>query len=512
MKSKRIVSILICLFIALNLAACTTKLEEPPLVIPEGYTQIDSEETAAKDPFIGFGAQMEAYWFPMNVWDLRHGYDVKDSDWDNIFLPRIQKMKLSTVTMGILTNMYHMGVDQYDYDTVWMRGMKRMLQDLKDSNVLVTLDLFGTTMNVQGGTGIYENAWMGRPSSTASAWLTPPLEQYEDEFIEGFVDVVHYLIVEQGFTNINKLILFSEPTATFMAYGGFDYYAKLCRKIHEKLIEKGIRDRLILNLSDDAGHHDWLFNTINLLGDVADMVNTHSYYYGYNQTNEYIQSQIETFTMGVEGTDLPIAYGEYGTLKVSGAMYAADRFDFERGVEIPRIGINMLNAGACGANYWILFSEFFSTDDFTISDDPDKNKIMNMGLWGFKDEEYACRPVYYAWTLMTRYTEIGSKIYHVPLKKEGITLTMLQTPENKWTYLISNVNEQAEKIAIVNRGISLEDLQDGLEFDKYVYEEGALPENGVDALIQSSGKVVSEGRVTSLEVPAYSFVVLSNLE
>ena len=172
MKSKRIVSILICLFIALNLAACTTKLEEPPLVIPEGYTQIDSEETAAKDPFIGFGAQMEAYWFPMNVWDLRHGYDVKDSDWDNIFLPRIQKMKLSTVTMGILTNMYHMGVDQYDYDTVWMRGMKRMLQDLKDSNVLVTLDLFGTTMNVQGGTGIYENAWMGRPSSTASAWLT----------------------------------------------------------------------------------------------------------------------------------------------------------------------------------------------------------------------------------------------------------------------------------------------------------------------------------------------------
>ena len=172
-----------------------------------------------------------------------------------------------------------------------------------------------------------------------------------------------------------------------------------------------------------------------------------------------------------------------------------DKYLPDRGLEIARIALNMFNMGSSGVSYWVLFSQYYNRSDFN------NNYIMDMGLWGFADEGYACRPVYYAFSMLTRFVEEADEIYTIESGDENIVATAFRRGD-QWTYCVVNNGDVSKQISFLNR------TKFPSEMARYVYDEANVPTD--NKVIPSNGKVTADGRVLTDTVGPRSFVVYTD--
>ena len=146
-------------------------------------------------------------------------------------------------------------------------------------------------------------------------------------------------------------------------------------------------------------------------------------------------------------------------------------------------------------SYWVLFSQYYSRSDFNIG------KIMDMGLWGFADEGYNCRPVYYSYSMITRFIGEGDVIYPIKSEDENIVAVAFRSGD-KWSYAIVNNGFADKKVAFVN----LDSYPSTLS--RYVYDEANVPTD--NNVIATNGTAQADGRVIADTVKARSFVIYTN--
>ena len=151
--------------------------------------------------------------------------------------------------------------------------------------------------------------------------------------------------------------------------------------------------------------------------------------------------------------------------------------------------------GSVGMSYWVLFSQYYNRSEYN------QGKIMDMGLWGFADEGYNCRPVYYSYSMITRFIEEGDTIFKINSSDENIVAVAFRQGE-KWSYAIVNNSDVDKSVAFVNYDAYPASL------NRYVYDEANVPVD--NQVIATDKTVAADGRVISDTVKARSFVIYTN--
>ena len=390
----------------------------------------------------------------------------------------------------------------YDWDTECMRSLYKVLDLAQKNEMKVNITMWGIDTDSAGFMRI----------EGSSDWTTTPAPEYEEMFVACFADCIKYLREEKGYTCIREVTLFNEPNALYKGNKANEEYCALCIKMHDAFQEKGIREDVLFNLSDDARDAVWMAKTLMNLEGIIDVANSHTYSLGdtFNQetqdsmrdmSNQEICYDLPSYNLNEwkqwtdEYPNVPHIWGEFGTVNSSGSHTTSDTYSPERGLEIARISLNMFNMGSQGMSYWVLFSQYYGRSDFNIG------KIMDMGLWGFADEGYACRPMYYSYSMITRFIEESDIIFPIESDDENIVAVAFRQGD-KWSYCIVNNSDEAKKVSFVN----MDNFPS--ELTRYVYDEANVPTD--NQVIGSSGTVEADGRVITDTVEGRTFVIYTN--
>lgn len=477
--------------------------EQVEQAMPENSLQLWIE--SGKDAeFIGFGTEIDPQFIQHNVGRSGRNTDGSTwkcelSDWENVFVPRIREMNLKRIRVMLLPSWFATSESvylngTYTFNSDGWKSLELVLDTAQQFDMYVNVTMWG----IDGGA-----QWMGDPM-IAGQWITVP--KSNEVFCNVFADALEYLIDEKGYTCIREVTPYNEPDTVFRPYlgevKGFTTYADLCYKLNDVFEERGLRSRLKFNLGDDANRSSWLESSALELSEIADYFNSHNYKFGKNTSNaammgNEISGAFGTFQEALGDSNVPLMYGEFGTNTTQPPNGCVDRYEPSRGIDVTRIAINALNSGAVGLSYWVLFSQFYSTST-NFAD------IMSMGLWGFADEQYECRPVYYAYSLLTRFTEMGSTIYPIVSGDENVTAVALKTKEGKWTYLMVNISERSAQASFGNVVSKVGNMT------YYAYSANETYSGGKQ--IEAEDTIGSTDQVTTLSIPGNTLVVLTEIQ
>lgn len=482
--------------------------------VPQGteVTLTINKESGNKTVF-GIGTELDPHFFSQNVGltgrsPSGESWECKEEDWA-IVEQRIKDMNLKRIRMMLLPSWFVINEANteegiYNWDTKEMQSVYRVLDTAKENGIKVNVTYWGID---NGSAGFMRIA-------NDPQWCTIPDVEYEQLFVDSFADCIKYLIEEKKYDNIKEVTLFNEPNAVYGFPGyakGNDEYCDLCIKMHDTFEIKGIRDKVLFVLSDDARDYTWMARTLMNLQGVIDVASSHTYDFGdsydpetgtsnrdmsnkdicYNNANY----NLESWRMWLADYDIPHIWGEFGTRNGVDSHTTLDKYSPSRGLDIPRISLNFFNMGSVGMSYWVLFSQYYNRAEFN------QNKIMDMGLWGFADEGYACRPVYYSYSMITRFIEEGDVIFPIVSDDENIVAVAFRKGD-KWSYAIVNNSDVDKKVAFVN--------YDGYptSLKRFVYDESNVPTD--NQVIATDKTVEADGRVIADTVKARSFVIYTS--
>lgn len=466
-------------------------------VVPGGHIKLEISQDSNGNSIYGVGVELDPHFHYGNVG--RTGvtedgvsWECKEEDWENIYLPRMKEMNLKRLRVMLLYSWYvnseaDLAAGNFHWDSKQMQSLYKVLDAAQENGMDVNITLWGV-----GG-------WMG------GDWLVAEDSLAKDDlFAQTFAAAIKYLLEEKKYTCIKEITPFNEPNSGYVgALGpakGFQAYEKMCRELDKVFKEEGLRDKVKFNLSDDARSATWLEQTLDNLAGIYDIVNSHTYDYKIEDGDDFMieghSYAISDYTNAAKEFGATHMFGEFGTGYTVGSHHADDKLEPSRGLLIARIAINMLRAGSCGFSYWPLFSEYYS-------DNPSE-QIMDMGLWGFADEGYACRPVYYAYSMFTRFCLKGMEIYPIETRDDNITAVALKSAEGKWSYFVVNHSEtESKKIAFLNHASFPETMK------KYVYDQNNVPTDNKP--VAASGTLTADGRVLADTLAPLTFAVYSDL-
>ncbi len=521
---KRLISILMLVCMVFSVVGCAvtdpkeSTAETDPPVVDNANTDTPAdtdvvliiEKENGNEVVYGIGTELDPHFFSQNVGltDVDNGtqWECKEEDWA-LFEERIEAMNLKRIRVMLLPSWYVINETNteagiYDWDTDCMQSLYRVLDTAQKFGMKVNITMWG----IDNGSA----SFMRYPNS--SEWVTVPDEEYEELFVSCFADCIKYLIEEKGYSCIREVTLFNEPNSIFTGNNANEEYCALCIKMHDAFQEKEIRDKVLFNLSDDARDYIWLAKTLINLEGVIDVANSHIYTYGdsYNEetqtsnrdmSNSEICYDLANYNLSLwkewtdQYPDIPHIWGEFGTSNGSGSHQTSDKLSPERGLEIARIGLNFFNMGSQGMSYWVLFSQYYSRSEFN------SGKIMDMGLWGFADEGYQCRPVFYSYSMITRFIEESDVIFPIVSSDENIVAVAFRQGD-QWSYCVVNNGDTAKKVSFVNM-----DHYPG-QLNRYVYDEANVPTD--NQVIASNGTVEADGRVITDTVGPRTFVIYTN--
>ena len=514
---KNIISFALAMITAFSLVGCGgngAEKDNANTAVPEGTEvtlTINKEED--NDVVFGVGAELDPHFFSQNVGltgrtSNGEPWECKAEDWD-IVESRMQDMNLKRIRMMLLPSWFIINEDNtkegiYKWDKAEMESVYRVLDSAKKFNIKVNVTMWGIDTGSAG--------FMRIPDD--SQWVTIPDSKYEQLFVDCFADCIKYLIEEKGYTNITEVTLYNEPNSLYGFPGyskGSDEYCDLCILMHESFEEKGVRDDVLFTLSDDARDYTWMARALMNLQGIMDVACSHTYDFGDSYNEETGESNrdmsnndicynnanynLESWRMWLADYDIPHIWGEFGTRNGVGSHQTLDKYSPSRGLDIPRISLNFFNMGSVGMSYWVLFSQYYNRSEFN------QGKIMDMGLWGFADEGYACRPTYYSYSMITRFIEEGDTIFKIASDDENIVAVAFRQGD-KWSYAIVNNSDVDKSVAFVNYDKYPSALS------RYVYDEANVPTD--NQVIGADMTVTANGRVISDTVKARSFVVYTN--
>ena len=453
-----------------------------------GHAKLAVKKDANGHAFKGFGAEWDPFFFmPFN-----QKYGLTEDDWQ-LNLNRVKAMNLKTVRTFFTPDYYEPSDGRMDFETNHMKSLKRQLDACEELGITVTLSCHG----------IPYSSWLGFPAAQWNFWSAP---NSLDRFAGNIAALLQYLLVDKGYTCIRYLNLWNEPNITFtMPQSDRNspwvrgepekkYYIEMAKKVDQKLKDEKLRDKIGLVFSDDADDMEFMRDVLTELKEVGDVISSHNYMF----TDLTANSKISLWAEGVMNyadtiaPALPHFLYEVGNGNSIDAYHTSDLKEYERGFYLPKIAVNYLNAGGTGMMYWTLFDQLYSDGLIETSK-------MSYGLWGFKDEEWELRPTYHALALMSRFTEIGAKVYPFISDDDFVCGVGFENPGGSRTYFVYNAQRS-------ERAFYIEDIggKNGI-YNRYDFtrETAALQQDILDA----SGSEAMSGLIIQGSMAPQSFAV-----
>lgn len=506
---KRTIAALTALAICFSLAACGGGEEKPPAaVVPEGYVRYDVGDWNGRT-LDGFGGQLDTHIYKGD-WENYDGYS--DEELAELYR-RCREMNLQNIRTQIFPEWYERANDNddpddfdadspnVDFDSVEMRQMCELLDFCEQANVSVDLSFYGCNALFRGQNGIDSGSWLG--AAFTSSWTTAPKTEggfpgYE-EYAESVYACLDYLLNVKKYTCVNEFSIYPEPNLSFvLADGTVSYtgFIKLCKEVDEKLRKEGIRDKI--DFSGPADASTSVAQYAKYIGDldgVLDRGTVSTYRFVESDSNETFYNYGQAMVEVCDETGVPWGLAEFGTKSTyeSDPEYFAHMDSYERALFMARYMINLVNAGCTNMKVW------------TLCDVNYGGYVMAMGLWKFRDEDWKARPAYYSWSLITRCTDKGSKVYPVLSEDPNVCVIAFQLPDGSWSYMMANDSAETKKVSVVNPAASAP-----AEMDLYLVSESTIPASRAVQPLAPAFRAERESGCYNVEIPANSFVVLSN--
>ncbi|MGN0234439.1 MAG: hypothetical protein ACI4B5_08470 [Bacteroidaceae bacterium] len=458
-------------------------------------------------PIDGLGAEVDPHFLSSNV---AAGIGVNESVWDSVVIPRLRDLSFSKWRVMILPWWYEPVNDnenpsltdstRFTFHSPQMLGLCNQLDIAQHDSIPVCLVFWGTRPNT---------FLLPEP---ADGWVFGP-SQYE-EWAENISACLQYLF-DQGYTCIREVTPVNEPDWSFISGSTSrpKRYAQMCEVLHRRLQADGLRERVLLTLSDDSdggtGRHSFLQEAVNNLPQ-ADLFCSHTYIFGYDTPNDSITNWERTNVRLAAQRGKRHFVGEFGSNLTVNATRQRDIDRPERGVLMGRILINLLNAGATGASYWSVMDQYYS-----IEEAQQHKNMQQLGLWRHLRQEYSddttqyrqprcdyeLRPQYHAMRLLSHAVRHGDRVFPIHTHHPFLAATALLSPDNKWTYLLANPTDTTWNVTIHNPTAR---KRFTLQQHSYLCEAPEKNFHGIHAMPIHANK----GKI-SMHIPAHSLVSLT---
>ncbi len=346
------------------------------------------------------------------------------------------------------------------------------------------------------------SAWM----KVDSDWRLPSPDM-EKEVVRSLVDLVEYLKRDQGLDNITQVTLMNEPDNSWRIPAPKDFI-RMNRLLDEELKKRHLRDGIMLLGMDGSNwanteQGEWFYDVAAEGGcDYFDGASFHTYGQSFTcpTINDFILSRRQALdTFG--GADKPLMITEFGCFGPSrgGIFTMTDNDKFDYGLFLARFAVESLRRGVSNVMMWCLFDTYY-----------DSLNKQEAGLWRNMDEDWEPRPGFYSWSLLTRYTRPGSKVFAVTGEPDDIgnqtPAVALLSPSGEWTLLI--VNSQVNPTPVT---INLNAPAD-LALAQFEYTRKSVPTVDRGMLLPAAEISVKAGGAFQLQLPPESLVVLTNVD
>jgi len=237
-------------------------------------------------------------------------------------------------------------------------------------------------------------------------WGQPTLYDDYDAFASSVGAIFDYLINRKGLTCVKYWTLVNEPNLDFFTPGdnSFAEYVEIHRRVKAEFARRGLDIKIVG--SDDAASQIWFDKCVfeQDYYDIVDVMCSHMYFRPDETrlSGKWFAGRMDS--MAVQSVKKPFVIGEYGFTQINRDSHKSPLMDtFSYALNNTEFCINMLNAGGSGAAIWTSHAAYYD----------DTNKLMDFGLWRYKDKDWSIRPVYHSVAMFTRMLRAGDKAYKV---------------------------------------------------------------------------------------------------
>ena len=450
-------------------------------------------DTPSVGAFLGFGAETDFY-FTLNK-NTERGVGPDDIA---MLTARMKEMKLAAGRVFFSYNWWEPIEGRRGEEfPVWLDFLNSLTM-MKEAGAEVNICPWGDYF----GYAPWQKVSFGQRSPEGEA-----LAKTADSLCE----MLRYLIVDLGYTNIRYLTLVNEPDNQSRD-NPYDHglYMELAVLVDQTLRDMGIRDRLYIVGADASswseGVDPWFRDTFDAdTGRIFDGYASHSYKYNVRamaMVEQWIGRRVKLLSEITEKhTDLIVGeFGMYG--EENGTYWQPKTLTYEYGLFIGAFSLTAVNHGAAQVLYWNLTDTYVTLDNSSASPG-DINFRTGYGLWQYKDKNnWEAKPGYYSYSMLSSKTAKGDSVYPVVSGNEDVFGSAFVSPSGELTVSVVNLKDTAYSVTM-----DLGETFDGRMLDYYPFSEEALPVNS--RLIPKSGAVTVTGGKVVFHVPANGMAVVS---
>jgi len=418
----------------------------------------------------GFGAQGDLFFWRERV--TKHGVNDKDRA---LIRKRILEMRPQVVRLLFDLRMWEPERGKRTPNSEGMRDLCNTLAIYKEA-----------------GTDIMLTEWgYGLPKWCRATKRAPHPEE-RAAFAESWVSAVKFLRDVKGFTNLGYACIYNEPN-----WGGvsFEDYAAVYRALDAALKKAGLRDHVSILGPDEANQFRWLPWAVKELDDVIDVYDVHNYASNTGpQFERWVRQRLDIIPKIPKprpNSDLrkPLMVCEFGMRTGQTTYTSSENHKYVYGLFLADASIVSARAGVNGMLMWCLSDTYYG-------------RKMLWGLWRFRDEGWEPRPGYYAWSLLTRYTERGSTVHPVEVEGTHAAAVAFRAPDKgRWTLLLVN---RAKK----ERSAAWRGLPPRSKWVPYVYSQGTVPTPDRGMIEAGEGAEADAAGELAVRVAPQSFILL----
>ena len=289
-------------------------------------------------------------------------------------------------------------------------------------------------------------------------WCVPDLYTDPVAFAKSVGSMFDYLHKEKGLTCVKYWSLLNEPNLDLSDHGpvSFAQYVEMHRLVKAEFERRGLDVKIVG--SDDGASSAWFDRCVfdQPYYDLVDVMCSHTYFRPAEAklSKRFIEKRTERLAQ--QSVRKPFIVGEYGFHDVNMNSHVSTLMNtFDYGIRNTEFCINLLNLGGAGASIWTSHAAFYA----------DTPKLMDFGLWRYKDSDWAIRPVYHSVAMFSRQIATGDKAYGVTtshphrfkMARAGNTLFWVNMSDTKTPVHISGFDAD---VAVVMTGKNLKGDRD----------------------------------------------------
>lgn len=424
-------------------------------------------DTLINDNFYGFGAETLPW-----LWTKENGEAGVNEDDIKLNLERIKDMHLPITRIFVPWETWNPNVDYkiFTWESDEMKSLYKILdlyQVMGTKVILVTVDW------------LKDSPWRNAKASS-----------------QAVVELLDYLIKDKGYSCIQFWTLTNEPELTYdwLNKVPFENYVEIHRLVKKGFNEKGLSVKIIA--SDEVESPEWFENSVQFLYETTEIFSSHAYFYPHeiHLMPDFFKRRLNSIKkFSLTEKDIPFFLCEFG---FRGSDFDATTNslidDYEYGLYVANLCVEVLNSGVDAASLWCLH-QIRLIDEIN----PEGGKMMRIGLWAFKDEDWQPFPIFYLYRLFTRYIRPGSDVLKIEVTPANILKVACVEYEGRYSLLIVNMSGE-------NQTFLIKGLDSELDFKRFLYSQPKFSFTNVD-LLEGGSQIDTKGYLKG-EIPPNSVV------